>query len=151
MSNRKKFAIGLMATTAALASTIAIADVASAATVTNGTGFIGKGEVQSAFSMNNRRCRRPSTPTRSRSGRAADHPVAHAGRRAGRHAGRYPGRHPGRHAGRHPGRHQVVGQDLTCTYTNGNGTKVFHRDGVRDGVREGNRDRQPRRYPRRHP
>ena len=34
---------------------------------------------------------------------------------------------------------QVVSQDLTCTYTNGNGTKTFHRDGVRDGERTGTR------------
>ncbi|WP_431682186.1 hypothetical protein [Kitasatospora sp. KL5] len=34
---------------------------------------------------------------------------------------------------------QVVSQDLTCTFTNGNGTKTFHRDGVRDGERTGTR------------
>ena len=32
-----------------------------------------------------------------------------------------------------------VSQDLTCTFTNGNGTKTFHRDGVREGDREGDR------------
>ncbi|WP_345802426.1 hypothetical protein AAIB33_04830 [Microbacterium sp. AZCO] len=34
---------------------------------------------------------------------------------------------------------QVLSQDLTCTFTNGNGTKTFHREGVRDGERTGTR------------
>jgi hypothetical protein len=34
---------------------------------------------------------------------------------------------------------QVVSQNLTCTFTNGNGTKTFHRDGERTGIREGSR------------
>ena len=29
-----------------------------------------------------------------------------------------------------------VSQDLTCDFTNGNGTKTFHRDGVREGDRD---------------
>ena len=33
-----------------------------------------------------------------------------------------------------------MSQDLTCTFTNGNGTKTFHRDGVRDGDRTGTRE-----------
>ena len=34
----------------------------------------------------------------------------------------------------------VVSQDLTCEFTNGSGTKTFHRDGIREGDRVGTRE-----------
>ena len=36
-----------------------------------------------------------------------------------------------------------MSQDLTCTFTNGNGTKIFHRDGLRDGERDWHPPRAP--------
>ena len=119
----------------------ATATGASAATVTNGTGFIGKGEVQSAFTMNNSalqkavdanaftfRAEQPTTQSLSQA-------VTQAGTQDGSQAGT---QDVTQHAIQSAT--QVVSQDLTCTFTNGNGTKVFHRDGVRDGSRDGSRN-----------
>ena len=84
--------IGASAAIAAVA-LIASATAANAATVNpNGNGFVGKGEVQTAFGMNNGAIQKiiDSQNAFTFTRRAADHPVAHPGRHAGRHAGSAP-------------------------------------------------------------
>ena len=83
----------ITATALSAVALIAGAAAASAATLnTDGTGFVGKGEVQTAFGWNNKAA--AGQPVERHVHRqAADHPVA----RAERHAGWLPGRCAARH------------------------------------------------------
>ena len=106
----------------------------------DGTGFIGKGNVQTALGYNNSALQTAVDAKPSCSPAAADVAVAGAGRHPVRLADRHPaGVQSGTQSGTQAGT-QVVSQDLTCTFTNGSGTKTFHRDGVRDGARTGTRE-----------
>jgi len=133
--------IAAVATTALAATAlVATGTAANAATVTNGTGFIGKGDVQSAFAMNNSalqkavdanaftfRAEQPTTQSLAQD-------VSQVGTQSGSQVGtEYATQTATQYAT------MSVSQDLTCTFTNGSGTKTFHRDGVREGDRTGDR------------
>ena len=135
----RKTLLGLTAF-AAIATPLALATAAKAATLdAAGTGFVGKGEVQSAFGWNNKAA--AGQPVQGHVlRRAADHPGATQGvRQTGVEHNFQFGVQSATQTGTQAGT-QVVAQDLTCTYTNGNGTQTFHREGVRDGDRTGTRE-----------
>jgi hypothetical protein len=127
----------------AVTAIVGCSTAANAATVTpGGTGFVGKGEVQSAFNLSNGKIQpiidndlnafafRAVQPTVQ----LLSQDVSQAGTQAGSQVGtEYATQTATQYAT------MSVSQDLTCTYTNGNGTKTFHRDGVREGDREGDR------------
>jgi len=134
----RKILLGLAAT--AVIATPLAATAANAATVSNGAGFIGKGEVQSAFSMNNSALQKAvdlnqftfsaSQPTTQ----SLSQDVKQLGTQAGSQVGTEYATESATEFATMP-----VSQDLTCTFTNGSGTKVFHRDGIREGDRTGDR------------
>lgn len=129
---------------------VALAGIAFFATATaanasvtltdSGVGFIGKGDVQNALGYNNAALQKAvdakslvftaQVPT----SRSLSQAVTQSGTQTGTLAATQVGTQTATQSGT-----QSVSQDLTCTYTNGNGTKVFHRDGVRDGDRDGTR------------
>jgi hypothetical protein len=106
-----------------------------------GKGFVGKGDVQTALGYNNVALQKAvdgktlvftaKVPTSQALSQAAEQTATQAGTQAGTQTAVQTVTQAGT---------QTVSQDLTCTYTNGNGTKVFHRDGVRDGDRTGTRE-----------
>jgi hypothetical protein len=105
-----------------------------------GKGFVGKGEVQSAFGMNNATMQKAVDGKKftfsgvQTTAQAMVQDVIQSGTQSGTQAATQVGTQSATQSAT-----QVISQDLTCTYTNGNGTKTFHRDGVRDGDREGSR------------
>jgi hypothetical protein len=130
---------GVLAAVALIVS--ATAAHASVTIDTNGKGFLGKGDVQIALGYNNSALQKavdarslvftaqqPTSQSLSQS-------VTQSGTQVGTHTGVQSGTQTRTQAAT-----QVVSQDLTCTFTNGNGTKTFHRDGVRDGERTGTRE-----------
>jgi len=108
--------------------------------VTNGTGFIGKGEVQSAFNMNNSALQKAVeanqfTFSASQSTtQSFSQDIKQVGTQSGTQSGTEYATESATEYATMP-----VSQELTCEFTNGNGTKTFHRDGVRDGSRTGDR------------
>ena len=135
-----------MSAAAALAAValLATATAANAATVyPDGTGYVGKGEVQSAFGLNNSKIQsvidkdvnaftfRAVQPTIQ----LLSQDVSQAGTQAGSQVGtEYATQLATQYAT------MSVSQDLTCEFTNGSGTKTFHRDGLREGDRDGSRE-----------
>ncbi len=107
----------------------------------NGKGFVGKGDVQTALGYNNSALQKAvdakslvftaAQPT----SQALTQSVSQSGKQAGTQTGVQSATQTATQSAT-----QVVSQDLTCTFTNGNGTKTFHRDGVRDGERTGTRE-----------
>ena len=124
-----------------VAALLVSAGAASAYTIDpSGKGFVGKGEVQSALGFNNAALQKAVdakslvfTATQATS-TALTQALSQAGTQVGSQAGTQAGTQAGSQVAT-----QAVGQDLTCTFTNGSGTKVFHRDGERDGSRDGSR------------
>ena len=120
---------------AVIATPLALGSAANAYTMdAAGNGFVGKGEVQSAFGWKNSVMqdnqngmtftgKQDATQTLTQS---VTQKVVNAGSQMGVQTATQTGT-------------QTVSQDLTCTFTNGNGTKTFHREGVRDGERTGTR------------
>lgn len=135
MRFRNILATGALATVAV----VSFGSAANAYTIdAAGKGFVGKGEVQSAFGWNNAKMQtnheavtfkaeQPTTQSLSQE-------VTQTAMQVGAQAGVQTASQTGTQSAT-----QVVSQDLTCTFTNGNATKVFHRDGVRDGERTGTR------------
>ncbi|MFF4143540.1 hypothetical protein ACFY0A_19465 [Streptomyces sp. NPDC001698] len=105
-----------------------------------GAGFIGKGDVQSALGYNNAALQKAvdSKSLAFTAKQPASQSLSQEATQAGSQIGSQVGIQLGTQTGAQVAT-QVVSQDLTCTYTNGNGTKTFHRDGVRDGERTGTR------------
>ncbi|MER6976108.1 hypothetical protein [Streptomyces carpinensis] len=107
---------------------------------TTGTGFIGKGDVQTALGYNNAALQKAvdskslAFTAKQPTSQSLSQEVVQAGSQTGSQVGVQSGTQTGTQVAT-----QVVSQDLTCNYTNGNGTKTFHRDGVRDGERTGTR------------
>src|SRR5262245_46442049 len=106
-----------------------------------GKGFVGKGDVQTALGMNNSALQKAVDAkslvftAQQPTSQSLSQDVEQAGKQVGTQSGVQSGTQVGTQAGT-----QFVSQDLTCTYTNGNGTKTFHREGVRDGDRTGTRE-----------
>ena len=124
---------------AASALALAVAGPASAYDYNGTTGFVGKGEVQSAFGMNNQKLQEAANIVKFSSTQSTTQALKQAVKESGVQSGTQTGTQSGSQSGSQAGS-QSMSQDLTCTYTNGNGTKVFHRDGDRDGSRLGSRD-----------
>jgi hypothetical protein len=109
---------------------IASATVANAATVNpDGTGFVGKGEVQSAYGMNNSKLQtavdnNSAKPFTFSSVQPASQSLTMDVSQDATQVAT-----------------QTVHRDLSCTVTTGGekNPKVFHNDGFRNGVREGSR------------
>jgi len=123
----------------ATAALMATATAGNAATLnTDGSGFVGKGEVQSAFGWNNKAAQdnqsKVTFTAEQPTSQALTQAVSQTGVEHNFQLGVQSATQSATQAGT-----QVVGQDLTCEFNNGNGTKVFHRDGVRDGERAGER------------
>jgi hypothetical protein len=107
---------------------------------TTGKGFVGKGDVQTALGYNNATLQKAvdskslvftaTQPTFQQLSQDA----TQAGSQAGSQAGTQEGTQAGTQSGT-----QAVTQTLTCDFTNGSGTKTFHRSGVRDAERTGTR------------
>ena len=103
-----------------------------------GSGFVGKGNVQTALGYNNAALQKAvdakslvftaSQPT----SQSLTQGVSQDGTQAGTQVGVQSGSQSATQVAT-----QTVSQDLTCEFTNGNGTKTFHRDGERDGSRDG--------------
>ena len=139
---KKKIILGLAATAAIAAPLAFTAGAANAYTIdAAGKGFVGKGEVQSAFNLNNVKMQAavdaaaftftaevPTTRSLSQS-------VTQTAMQVGSQAGVQTATQTATQSGT-----VVVSQDLTCEFTNGSGTKTFHRDGIREGDRTGTRE-----------
>ena len=135
----RKIILGLTAA-AAIAAPVALAGSASAATIdAAGRGFVGKGEVQTAFGWNNAAAPKNQAAVtftaKQPTTQALTQTVSQDGYRIGTQQGTQHATQTGTQSGT-----MAVSQDLTCTFTNGNGTKTFHRDGVREGNRIGTRE-----------
>jgi len=125
----------------AASAAIALGTTSAYASVTvdaNGKGFIGKGEVQNALGMNNSALQKAVDAkslvftAKQSTSQTLSKGVTQAGSQSGSQAGTQEGTQAGTRAAT-----QTMSQDLVCTFTNGNGTKTFHRDGERDGTRTG--------------
>ena len=136
----RKLILGLAAV-AAIATPLAAATVANASVNidSNGTGFIGKGDVQTAFSWNNAKMQTNHTKITFSGEQATSQSLTQSVSQAGYRVGAQQGTQHATQTATQAAT-QVVGQDLTCEFTNGNGTVTFHRDGVRDGERTGTRE-----------
>ncbi|MEU2611359.1 hypothetical protein ABZ570_07215 [Micromonospora sp. NPDC007271] len=105
---------------------------------TTGVGFIGKGDVQSALGYNNAALQKAvdskslAFTYKQPTSQSLSQDVTQVGSQIGSQIGTQSGTQTGTQVAK-----QVISQDLTCTFTNGNGTKTFHRDGVRGGERTG--------------
>jgi hypothetical protein len=134
----KKIIIGVIAVAMLVVPTAAIAGVTIDAA---GKGFVGKGDVQTALGYNNSALQKAvdakslvftaKQPTTQSLSQDATQSSSQVGTQTGVQSGTQTGTQSAT---------QIVSQDLTCTFTNGNGTKTFHRDGVRDGERTGTRE-----------
>ncbi|GGJ52009.1 hypothetical protein [Streptomyces brasiliensis] len=134
----------LIGSVAASAAAIALGTTSAFASVnvdlTTGTGFIGQGAVQSALGYNNSALQQAvdskslAFTAKQPTSQSLSQDATQSGSQIASQVGLQSGTQSGTEAAR-----QVVSQDLTCTFTNGNGTKTFHRDGVRDGERTGTR------------
>ncbi|MEU5722610.1 hypothetical protein ABZ783_12400 [Micromonospora sp. NPDC047738] len=132
--------IGSIAATA----TIVLSATAASASVnidpTTGIGFIGKGNVQNALGYNNAALQKAvdskslAFTYKQSTSQSLSQDVTQVGSQVGSQIGVQSGTQTGTQVAT-----QVIAQDLTCTFTNGNGTKTFHRDGVRSGERTGTR------------
>ncbi|QIG40802.1 hypothetical protein G5T42_16070 [Microbacterium sp. 4R-513] len=116
---------------------VGTAGAANAYTLTpNGTGFIGKGEVQTALGMNNAALQKAvdanalTFTSKQSVSQAVSQDATQAGTQAGVQSGLQAGVQSATQAGT-----QTVSWDLSCTIDNKN--KQFHREGTRDGVRAG--------------
>ena len=102
-----------------------------------GQGFVGKGDVQTVLGLNNAALQKAVDAktlvftAQQPTAQSLSHSVEQAGTQVGVQSGSQTATQFGS---------QSMSQDLTCTYTNGNGTKVFHRNGDRDGSRLGARE-----------
>jgi flagellar biosynthesis/type III secretory pathway protein FliH len=134
---RKLMILG--ASLAALA--VPAAAIAGVTVNADGTGFVGKGDVQTALGYNNSALQKAveakslKFTAEQPTSRSLTQSVSQSGSQSGTQTGVQSGTQTGAQSAT-----QVVSQDLTCTFTNGNGTKTFHRDGVRDGERTGTRE-----------
>ena len=122
---------------------LAVAGPASAAVTIDsaGNGFVGKGDVQTALSMNNQALQK-AVDAKSLVFSAAQ-PTSQSLTQSLSQSGTQVGTQTGVQSATQTGTQsatQFVSQDLTCEFTNGNGTKTFHREGVRDGERTGTRE-----------
>jgi hypothetical protein len=98
---------------------IASAGVANASvTVTDGTGFVGKGDVQTLLGWNNQTLQKNAESLRFTTVQEASQALSQSVTQDATQAGT-----------------QSVSQDVTCTLATGQ--KTFHRDGERDGSRTG--------------
>lgn len=129
----------IAASFAALA--VPTAAMASVTIDATGKGFVGKGDVQSALGYNNAALQKAVdakslvfTAVQPTS-QALSQDVSQSGKQVGTQIGVQSGTQTGVQSAS-----QVMSQDLVCTFTNGSGTKTFHRDGVRDGERTGIRE-----------
>jgi hypothetical protein len=106
----------------------------------DGKGFVGKGDVQTAMGWNNAALQKAvdgkilTFTAQQSASQSLLQEVTQSGTQVGTQVGTQSAIQTGTQVAT-----QVVSQDLTCTFTNGNGTKTFHRDGVRDGDRTGTR------------
>jgi hypothetical protein len=126
----------------ALVASLAFATSASAAGTYNGTsGFVGKGDVQTAFNMNNSVIQttliaNPKAFTFS-STQATTQSLTQAVTESGVQSGTQTGTQSGTQAGVQSGT-QDASWLLSCTYDGKN--RVFHNYGTRNGTREGSRE-----------
>src|SRR5262245_65597662 len=101
---------------------------------TSGVGFVGKGDVQTALGFNNSALQKAVDAkslvftAQVLTSQSLSQTLDQKGTQAGTLAVIQDATQAGTQVAT-----QAVSQDLTCTFTNGNGTKVFHRDGLRDG------------------
>ena len=140
----RKIILGLTAA-AAIAAPVALAGSASAATIdAAGRGFVGKGEVQSVFAMNNSALQKAvdNDEFKFTAKQPTAQPLSQSVAKTGTQVGTQSGTESAVQTGTQSGT-RVVSQDLTCEFTNGNGTQTFHRDGVREGDRTGSREGSP--------
>jgi hypothetical protein len=127
---------------AAMLAALAVPSVASAAGTYNGTsGFVGKGDVQTVFNMNNSVIQttliaNPKAFTFS-STQATTQSLSQAVKESGVQSGTQTGTQSGTQAGVQAGT-QDVSWLLSCTYQGK--SKVFHNYGTRNGTREGSRN-----------
>jgi hypothetical protein len=129
------------ASVAALATLTAGAASAGVTVDAAGKGFVGKGDVQTALGYNNSALQKAvdakslvftaEQPT----SKSLTQDVTQSGTQVGTQTGTQFGTQAGTQSAT-----QVVSQDLICEFTNGSGTKTFHREGVRDGDRLGTRE-----------
>ncbi|MGH1563006.1 hypothetical protein [Mumia sp. DW29H23] len=108
---------------------------------TDGKGFVGKGEVQSAYNLNNAAMQK-AVDAKAFTFKA-EQPTVQELTQDVRQTGTQAGTQDGTMALTQLASQsatQTVTQDLTCTFTNGSGTKTFHREGVRGGERTGARE-----------
>jgi len=103
--------------------TLALAGPASASVTvsSSGTGFVGKGDVQTAMGWNNAQLQKSAEALTFTSKQAAAQALSSTATQTASQAAT-----------------QSVSQDVTCELVSGR--KTFHRDGVRPGSREGSRD-----------
>ena len=135
----RKTILGLAA---AAAITIPLVGTAAHASVTvdeAGKGFVGKGKVQTAFGWNNATTQKNQTGVTFSAEQPTTQSLSQDVSQTGVEHNFQMGVQSATQCGTQSGI-QVVSQDLTCEFTNGSGTKVFHRDGVRDGDRTGTRE-----------
>ncbi|MEU6275084.1 hypothetical protein ABZ871_22105 [Streptomyces populi] len=147
---------GILTTGVAASAAIALGATSASAIEydpATGAGFVGKGAVQTALGYNNAALQKAVDAkslvftAEQATATSLSQDVDQAGSQAGTQAGTQVGTQSATQTAT-----ESVSQDLTCTYTNGNGTKVFHRDGertatrtgtrtgTREGTREGSRD-----------
>jgi hypothetical protein len=88
-----------------------------------GIGFVGKGEVQTAFGWNNDVLQKNAFNVTFKSSQPVSQAVSSRAEQSGTESAT-----------------QSMSEDTTCILTNGNGTKTFHRDGERSGSRSGVRE-----------
>jgi hypothetical protein len=114
----KKYIIAIGALVA-----LAIPTAAMAAVTLNsdGTGFVGKGDVQTLFGWNNQMLQKNAESLVFTTKEPASQALSQIATQAATQAAT-----------------QSVSQDVTCTVETGK--KTFHRDGLRDGSRVGSRD-----------
>ena len=117
-----------------------LAASAHAATIDEaGKGFVGKGEVQTAFGWNNATMQKNQTDVTFTAEQPTTQSLTQSVSQTGVEHNFQMGVQSATQTGTQSGT-QVVSQDLTCEFTNGSGTKTFHRDGIRDGDRTGTRE-----------
>jgi hypothetical protein len=137
MRFRNILATGALATVAV----VSLGSAANAYTIdAAGKGFVGKGEVQSAFGFSNGPMQKAvdakqfTFSAKQATTQSLTQSVEQDGTQVGTQVGTEFATQAGSQA-----LTMTMSQDLTCDFTNGNGSKTFHRDGIRDGERTGAR------------
>ncbi|WP_030274548.1 hypothetical protein [Streptomyces sp. NRRL B-24484] len=140
MHIRSKLVGGAAVSVAALALGAAPASAAAGFDPATGTGFIGKGDVQTALGFNNAALQKAvdakslSFTAKQPATQSLAQDVTQSASQTGTQSATQTGTQTATQTAT-----QAIVQTLTCTFTNGNGTKTFHRAGERDAVRTATR------------